>query len=149
MPSSKRHLIGWLQKRKTAGRTNVDRASRVVELADETSLTLGFRSLTSETFDRQSLIGVEADQRTVCERFGVAFEPPSIFEKVGIALSTLHLKPLNGLRHRPERGTSGICGVAVSCRRPPTSSRLFTFITSANAVPPSYRIWPFRQATDF
>lgn len=52
-------------------------------------------------------MSVEADQRTVCERYGVAFEPPSTFEKVGIALSTLHLEPLNGLRHRPARGTCG------------------------------------------
>jgi hypothetical protein len=52
-------------------------------------------------------MSVEAEQRAVCERRGVAFEPPSAFEKVGIALSTLHLQPLNGLRHRPENGTCG------------------------------------------
>lgn len=28
-------------------------------------------------------------------------------EKVGIALGTLHLEPLNALRHPPENGTSG------------------------------------------
>ena len=49
----------------------------------------------------------EGEQKAVCERHGTAFEPPSGFEKVGIALSTLHLEPLNGLRHRPESGTSG------------------------------------------
>jgi hypothetical protein len=37
----------------------------------------------------------------------LAFEPPSAFQKVGIALSTLHLEPLNGLRHWPERETCG------------------------------------------
>jgi hypothetical protein len=52
-------------------------------------------------------MSAEADQRTVCERYGVAFDPPSTFEKVGIALSTLHLEPLNGLRHPRESGTSG------------------------------------------
>ena len=49
----------------------------------------------------------EGQQKAVCERHGTAFDPPSGFEKVGIALSTLHLEPLNGLRHRPEGGTSG------------------------------------------
>ena len=49
----------------------------------------------------------EVEQRAVCERHGVAFDPPSTFQKVGIALSTLHLEPLNGLRHRPASGTSG------------------------------------------
>ena len=52
-------------------------------------------------------MGAEADQRAVCERYGVAFDPPSTFEKVGIALKTLHLKPINGLRHRPQNGTCG------------------------------------------
>jgi hypothetical protein len=52
-------------------------------------------------------MSVEADQRAVCQRHGVAFHPPSTFEKVGIALSTLHLEPLNGLRLRPEGGTCG------------------------------------------
>jgi hypothetical protein len=52
-------------------------------------------------------MSIEGDQRAVCQRHGVAFDPPSTFEKVGIALSTLHLEPLNGLRLRPE---SGMCG---------------------------------------
>ena len=52
-------------------------------------------------------MSVEANQRAVCQHHGVAFDPPSTFEKVGIALSTLHLEPLNGLRHRPESGTCG------------------------------------------
>jgi hypothetical protein len=49
----------------------------------------------------------EDKQRAVCDHHGVAFVPPSAGEKVGIALSTLHLAPLNGLRHRPENGTCG------------------------------------------
>lgn len=49
----------------------------------------------------------EDDQRAVCVRIGTPFVPPSTFEKVGIALSTLHMQPLNGLRHAPEHGTCG------------------------------------------
>ena len=49
----------------------------------------------------------EDDQKALCARIGTAFVPPSRFEKVGIALATLHLRPLNGLRHPPERGTCG------------------------------------------
>lgn len=52
-------------------------------------------------------MSVKADQRAVCQKFGVAFDPPSTIQKVGIALSTLHLEPLNGLRLRPEGGTCG------------------------------------------
>jgi hypothetical protein len=52
-------------------------------------------------------VSAETEQRAVCERHGTPFEPPSALEKVRIALSTLHLAPLNGLRHRPERGTCG------------------------------------------
>jgi hypothetical protein len=46
-------------------------------------------------------------RRAVCEQYGAAFAPPSGPEKIGIALSTLHLLPLNGLRHLPEHGTCG------------------------------------------
>jgi hypothetical protein len=43
----------------------------------------------------------------VCERFGVEALPPPGESKVGIALRTLHLFPLNGLRHPPTGDTSG------------------------------------------
>jgi hypothetical protein len=46
-------------------------------------------------------------QREVCTRAGAAFDPPAAMEKVGIALQTLNLLPLNGLRLRPENGTCG------------------------------------------
>jgi hypothetical protein len=49
----------------------------------------------------------EDDQRAVCVRMGTAFVPPSTLEKVGIALASLHMQPLNGLRHPPEHGTCG------------------------------------------
>ena len=49
----------------------------------------------------------EDKQRALCERVGVSFSPPTAVQKVGIALQTLHLRPLNGLRHPPEGGTCG------------------------------------------
>lgn len=49
----------------------------------------------------------EDDQRAVCVRIGTPFEPPSTFENVGIALSTIRKQPLNGLRYAPEHGTCG------------------------------------------
>jgi len=52
-------------------------------------------------------MSVDEDQRRICEKHRKAFDPPSTSEKLGIALSTLHLVPLNGLRHRPENGTCG------------------------------------------
>jgi hypothetical protein len=52
-------------------------------------------------------MSTDLEQRSVCERQEAPFDPPSTFSKVGIALSTLHLVPLNGLRHRPDGGTSG------------------------------------------
>jgi hypothetical protein len=42
----------------------------------------------------------------VCVRLGVAAEPPSAGEKLGIALSTIGALPINGLRIRVE----GTCG---------------------------------------
>ena len=46
-------------------------------------------------------------QRAVCVRHGVTASPPHPSEKIGIALGTLSLRPLNGLRHPPEAGTCG------------------------------------------
>jgi hypothetical protein len=45
-------------------------------------------------------------QQAVGTRFGVAAEPPSAGEKLGIALSTIGVLPINGLRIRVE----GTCG---------------------------------------
>jgi hypothetical protein len=52
-------------------------------------------------------MSLEIQQRATCERHGAAFDPPSAFAKIGIALATLNMQPLNGLRHVPEPGTSG------------------------------------------
>lgn len=43
----------------------------------------------------------------VCARFGAAPSRPSSSDEVGIALQTLHLLPLNALRHAPADGTCG------------------------------------------
>jgi hypothetical protein len=48
-----------------------------------------------------------AEQVRVCQARGVPCDPPSEGNKLGIALATLHLRPLNGLRHPPAGGTSG------------------------------------------
>lgn len=43
----------------------------------------------------------------VCERFGVDPLEPHPQSKVGIALRTLSLRPIHGLRHPPEGDTNG------------------------------------------
>ena len=43
----------------------------------------------------------------MCEAHEVDPDPPLDHDKVGIALATLHLRPLNGLRHARGGGTSG------------------------------------------
>ncbi len=50
-------------------------------------------------------MSVEFDE--VWKRFGVPVVAPAPIDKVGVALDTLHLAPLNGLRHQPEAGTCG------------------------------------------
>jgi len=54
-------------------------------------------------------VEVSADQLAVCARFGVKPDVPSGDSRVGIAPNARQseLWPLNGLRHRPEHGTSG------------------------------------------
>ena len=46
-------------------------------------------------------------QQEICVRFGTTYEPADPALKVGIALHTLHLQPLNALRHPPE---GSVCG---------------------------------------
>lgn len=46
-------------------------------------------------------------QRRLCERVGVVPVHPDPAQIVGIALDTLHLEPLNGLRHPAEGDTCG------------------------------------------
>ena len=51
---------------------------------------------------------LEARQRAICERYGSAFVASPADLKVGISENAKQaLAPLNGLRHRPERGTTG------------------------------------------
>lgn len=50
---------------------------------------------------------VERSQRLLCQEHGATFFPTNAEAKVGIALATLQLRPLNGLRHPPEGDTSG------------------------------------------
>ena len=50
---------------------------------------------------------IESRQKKICERFGSIFAPPQPTQKVGIALSTLDLIPLNAVRVPPE---DDICG---------------------------------------
>ena len=47
------------------------------------------------------------EQVATCQRFGSAIAAPDPDLKAGVALHTLHLKPLNALRHPPEGETSG------------------------------------------
>jgi hypothetical protein len=47
------------------------------------------------------------EQLRICEAQRVVPAPPSSHEKAGVAVATLDQVPLNGLRHRPEAGTSG------------------------------------------
>ena len=46
-------------------------------------------------------------QRSICDRYGAQFDPPSGDTPLGIALQTLSNVPINGLRHPPEKGTCG------------------------------------------
>lgn len=50
---------------------------------------------------------VTEEQSAVCRNAGVEPDPPLERQKVGIALQTLHLEPLNGLRHPPSDDTCG------------------------------------------
>jgi len=43
----------------------------------------------------------------ICRRFKSSVQIPTPEQKVGIAFSTLSLKPLNALRHQPEGETCG------------------------------------------
>jgi hypothetical protein len=50
---------------------------------------------------------LEAKRAAICARDGVLPDSPSPCLKAGVALSTLGRQPINGLRHRPDSGTSG------------------------------------------
>lgn len=46
-------------------------------------------------------------EQTICEWVGVDPQKPETGTKLGIALSTIGKKPINGLRHKAENGTNG------------------------------------------
>lgn len=52
-------------------------------------------------------MNVSDEQRAICTRFGAAVDLPDPATKVGIALQTRGLFPLNALRHPSEGGTCG------------------------------------------
>lgn len=54
-----------------------------------------------------NLEGSNEEQEHVCMLVGVVPDPPTSFQKVGIALETLHLEPLNGMRHPTQGELSG------------------------------------------
>lgn len=51
---------------------------------------------------------IENEQLAICQQFGVRPMPPSRIDKMGIARKVREgIRPINGLRHPPFRGTSG------------------------------------------
>jgi len=52
-------------------------------------------------------LALEGIQREVCLAQGCQFAPSLGQDKAGVALSTLGLKPINGLRHPASPGTTG------------------------------------------
>jgi hypothetical protein len=51
---------------------------------------------------------MDEKQRNLCKRYGADFTPSDDICKIGISESALGGElPLNGLRHRPESGTTG------------------------------------------
>ena len=50
---------------------------------------------------------MEISQAALCDRFGVECRPSEPHLKLGVALNTLSLHPLNALRHPPASDTTG------------------------------------------
>jgi hypothetical protein len=48
-----------------------------------------------------------SEQSRICQKYGSPWVDAPNETKVGIALGTLALQPINALRHTPESGTSG------------------------------------------
>lgn len=44
---------------------------------------------------------------SVCERLGILPKQPETGSKLGLAIQTVGVMPINGLRHKPENGTNG------------------------------------------
>lgn len=53
------------------------------------------------------MLAVNQEQNDVCARYGASFEQPQAGSHLGIALETLHLVPVYGVRVSPEHGTNG------------------------------------------
>jgi hypothetical protein len=53
------------------------------------------------------MMEIDAIQRAICEEYGSAFHPVPLNFKVGIALSTLKLNPIYGVREAVEADTTG------------------------------------------
>jgi len=56
---------------------------------------------------QSSCVPILESQSEICRQFGAVPDTPDTDEKLGIALDTLELVPLNGLRHPREDGTCG------------------------------------------
>ena len=52
-------------------------------------------------------MSINEAQKSICEKQGVEPVFPDGNEKLGIAISTIGKKPINGLRHPAENGTCG------------------------------------------
>ena len=50
---------------------------------------------------------VRDEQRSICEKYGSKFLLPLERDKIGIALATLHLEPIYGVRVLPTEGVAG------------------------------------------
>lgn len=48
-----------------------------------------------------------SEQIELCRKHGAAYLPPDASQKIGIAIATLDMLPLNALRVLPENGTCG------------------------------------------
>jgi hypothetical protein len=93
-------------------------------------------------------MSIESDR--VCARLRVPVVAPFPTDKVGIALDALHLAPVNGLRHQPERGTCGwyIWGGLELPESPSSSSRCTSPILALDARP-CCLTWPCLPAAGF
>ena len=88
-------------------------------------------------------------QQEVCVRLGVAAEPPSAGEKLGIALLTIGAIPINGLRIRVEGRAGGLSGLVGRRRSIPTFISRFMSSTSLNTCHRSSPTCHCRRGTDF
>ena len=50
---------------------------------------------------------ITKEQEMLCQKYNVSPSVPESDQKLGIALSTLSQKPINGIRHKIENGTCG------------------------------------------